>query len=485
MKSNPNILLALLGLLLLQISTLNAQNYSGIHPIQDFHRHNGFDPALTFKPVEEGDTLAWIRFRGRVTGSEYWHTGSNIMSWITGPVTNNSFPANMVFRTGDRMRMTIRDNGYIGVNTFLPDQLFTVSHPDLPVIRFDRSFAGEMDFELVNGAGGDLFFRGGADGFGGALSDFMTITHEGRVGIGTTTPQYELHTEGNTHTTGDFYGRIHIDDHQSEPQAAPNTYIDEAYFELQQAANLGVTDAEGTHGGLLTLGPGAVSHDHQLFFAENGIFHRHDPGEDPNWTTDWSKLLTAQDIADMGTPNRLAKFSAEGLEDSQLWDDGTTIGIKTDTPDPAFDLDINGNTRIAGNAVVGGGLDVTGLSHFEEQVTMGTTFSEGDHTLFVGGSIITEELFIKLEGSWPDYVFEKDYELMSLEEVESFIKENGHLPNMTSAEEIQKEGAAMSESALQQQTKIEELFLYVIELNKKIEKLEAENQALKVQLQKN
>ncbi|MBK7410151.1 MAG: hypothetical protein IPJ40_20110 [Saprospirales bacterium] len=188
MKSNLLTLLVLVALLALQSVSLFAQNYSGVKPIQDFHRHNGYDPTYTYAPVNTGDTLAWIRFRGRVTGTEYWHTGANIMSWITGPVTNNTFPANMVFRTGDRMRMTIRDNGNVGVNTFLPEQLFTVSHPDLPVIRFDRSNGGERDFELFNGVNGNLFWRGGADGTGPGLTNFMVLTYQGRLGLGTDTP---------------------------------------------------------------------------------------------------------------------------------------------------------------------------------------------------------------------------------------------------------------------------------------------------------
>ncbi|MBK7336933.1 MAG: hypothetical protein IPJ00_12515 [Saprospirales bacterium] len=475
MQKIARLLFALFALLALQISPLTAQNYSGPVPIQDFHRHHGYDPIYTFGPVAEGDTLAWIRFRGSVTNGP-WYTGSNIMSWITGPVTDQSFPANMVFRTGDRMRLTIRDNGNVGVNTFLPEQLFTVSHPDLPVIRFDRSNGGEMDFELYNGAGGNLFFRGGADGFGPGLSNFMVITSAGRVGIGTDAPDYELHTVGNTHTSGDFYGRLHIDDHSAGPEDGPDTYIDEAYFELKQRATLNVTDGIGDLGGLLTLGPGLTSHDHQLFFAENGIFHRHDPGNDAAWSSDWEKLLTPQDLADMGTENFLAKFTADGLGDSQLFDDGTTVGIKTSTPDTNYDLDINGNTKAGGN------LDVTGQGHFDGKVTIGTTFTDGDHSLYVAGSAIAEELFIKLESAWPDYVFENEYQLKDLSEVESFIGENGHLPGMTPAAQIQTEGLTLGESAMQQQEKIEELFLYVIELNKKVEKLEMENAELKKKL---
>ncbi len=69
------------------------------------------------------------------------------------------------------------------------------------------------------------------------LIDRMIITETGLVGIGTNTPQFNLHTVGNTHTTGRFHGRIHFD--VGQPTGLPNTYSDEAYFERKNRAALG------------------------------------------------------------------------------------------------------------------------------------------------------------------------------------------------------------------------------------------------------
>jgi hypothetical protein len=85
----------------------------------------------------------------------------------------------------------------------------------------------------------------------------------------------------------------------------------------------------------------------------------------------------------------------------------------------------------------------------------------------------------------PDYVFNKEYKLMPLAELETFITKNKHLPNVISAEEVKKEGG-MTLGKMQNQTleKTEELFLYVIEINKKLELLAQENEQLKLRLQK-
>jgi hypothetical protein len=88
------------------------------------------------------------------------------------------------------------------------------------------------------------------------------------------------------------------------------------------------------------------------------------------------------------------------------------------------------------------------------------------YNLFVKGGILTEEVRVNLQGDWADYVFDKNYNLKPLEEVETFIKENGHLENVPSAKQIKENGIELGEIAKIQQEKIEELTLYLIELNK-------------------
>lgn len=103
----------------------------------------------------------------------------------------------------------------------------------------------------------------------------------------------------------------------------------------------------------------------------------------------------------------------------------------------------------------------------------------GTHTLSVGGSIISEEVVVKLQNNWPDFVFEKEYNLPSLTEVESFIKENKHLPNIPSEVEVQEKGINVEEITVKLLQKIEELTLYMIELKKENEFLKAEINSLK------
>lgn len=72
----------------------------------------------------------------------------------------------------------------------------------------------------------------------------------------------------------------------------------------------------------------------------------------------------------------------------------------------------------------------------------------------------------------PDYVFEKSYKLKSLEELDSFIKINGHLPEVPSACDVEKNnGISLGEMSEKQLLKIEELTLYIIEMNKKLNEL--------------
>jgi len=105
--------------------------------------------------------------------------------------------------------------------------------------------------------------------------------------------------------------------------------------------------------------------------------------------------------------------------------------------------------------------------------------SANNYKLFVCGGIIGQELFIN-NSSWCDYVFEDDYELLPLEKVEEHIKEKGHLHNTPSADQIEKQdGFEMGEMTRNQQEKIEEIYLHLIDMQKRIVELEKENASLR------
>ena len=103
------------------------------------------------------------------------------------------------------------------------------------------------------------------------------------------------------------------------------------------------------------------------------------------------------------------------------------------------------------------------------------------YKLFVEDGILTEKVKVAVEGTanWADYVFADDYQLMPLNEVEAFTKENKHLPNVLSAQEMVTQGLDVAQMDAKLLEKIEELTLYLIEQKKEIEVLKAEIKELK------
>lgn len=118
------------------------------------------------------------------------------------------------------------------------------------------------------------------------------------------------------------------------------------------------------------------------------------------------------------------------------------------------------------------------LTEKNGKIGIGTTTP--DELLTVKGKIHTQEVLVDLDGAVaPDYVFEKyfngfsksfpDYKLISLKDLEVFLKENNHLPNVPSAKEMEENGMALKEMNLLLLQKVEELTLYVLEQQKEID----------------
>ncbi|HEX6848710.1 MAG TPA: hypothetical protein VF144_17110 [Chitinophagaceae bacterium] len=119
----------------------------------------------------------------------------------------------------------------------------------------------------------------------------------------------------------------------------------------------------------------------------------------------------------------------------------------------AHRLGVDGNTVVTGN------------------LRVGTTPNPSGYRLAVDGKVICTELMVRLVSNWPDYVFDHNYKLRSLKELENFINENNHLPGIPSAKDIEANGLSVGEMQKVQMEKIEELTLYIIELKKEIDKL--------------
>gem|GEM_PF-3348306 len=102
-------------------------------------------------------------------------------------------------------------------------------------------------------------------------------------------------------------------------------------------------------------------------------------------------------------------------------------------------------------------------------VTINSTIG-GANVLDANGTIRAKKVIV--DTNWADYVFEDGYELRSLDEVARHIEEKGHLPGVPSAEEVESKGISLGDSQRILLEKIEELTLYIIKLEKRIEEME-------------
>lgn len=115
-------------------------------------------------------------------------------------------------------------------------------------------------------------------------------------------------------------------------------------------------------------------------------------------------------------------------------------------------------------------------------VSIGTTVPKPGYELSVDGQIVCEELLVENSADWPDYVFDENYPLKSLEEVEAHIKERKHLPGIPTAEEVAKNGISVGKMQKSLMEKIEELTLHLIQQNKRMAEQEARIQQLEAKL---
>ena len=125
----------------------------------------------------------------------------------------------------------------------------------------------------------------------------------------------------------------------------------------------------------------------------------------------------------------------------------------------------SGSALIEGNIITNNNIGI-GTSSF---VDGGDSYS-----LSVNGKVRAHE--IKVYTSWADYVFKDGYDLKTLEEVETYINKNGHLPNIPSEKEVEEKGVKLGEMKAKLLEKIEELTLYIIDQEKRIKVLEAKSE---------
>lgn len=165
---------------------------------------------------------------------------------------------------------------------------------------------------------------------------------------------------------------------------------------------------------------------------------------------------------------------------------------------PAAKLDVFGSFRArsaniidtlsAQTANINGTLNAGSLNtptaYIFDALTAGTVYVPGTTTtsnLRVKDLLCAKEIKVQLTSCWPDYVFSQDYKLLPLSEVEQFINENQHLPNIPSSAEVEANGIDLGEMNAKLLQKVEELTMYLLQQEKKMAALQNQIDELKKQ----
>jgi len=122
------------------------------------------------------------------------------------------------------------------------------------------------------------------------------------------------------------------------------------------------------------------------------------------------------------------------------------------------------------------GFTFSGTEKTKAIVVNNTTNNKNSFVVYGNGTVNAKKIYAEeievlptVNGNkWPDYVFEENYNLRSMEELHSYITENKHLPDVPSAEEIANGSMNLAEMNVTLLKKIEELTLYVIDLQEQI-----------------
>ena len=303
----------------------------------------------------------------------------------------------------------------------------------------------------------------------------MMIRYDGNIGIGNTNPLQALSVSksiGTSYTTtnsDEFGGASDIMSLYNSNGSISYPYTS-LYFRNNGNA--------GNSAGRMVL-VNEMSGEGSFAFQLRDGSHTGETREKMRLTSDGNLGVGTSDPSESLEVVGNAKITANNARLYMGGAAGTTFGIAYSAQYPNYGIFYTEGSpdkvSISPNgSATNGVLNVFG----DGKVGIGTTSVPAEYELGVAGKIIAEEVKVQLQTSWPDYVFKKDYKLLSVEEVENYIKKHGHLPKMPSAKEVAKDGFELGEMNKKLLEKIEELTLYTIAQEKKLKKKEQSDQVL-------
>lgn len=322
-------------------------------------------------------------------------------------------------------------------------------------------------FYYYNGASWIQFSTGSATNYWTANGTHIYSNNTGNIGIGVNPPAYKLDIDGRIRIRTGTLGN---------PSTSSGIWLEDnrdgtnrIFFGMQDSIHVGFYgaavgdvgwdfnfNAKNGNVGIGIDNPAdklAVKGEVRIESATNSA------GSVLRMYGGTNDLSLIQFYKDISSPVSMGYFGYHSGSDLSVWNSGTSAflssgGLGINIVSPAAKLHVNGNVMI------GSGTPAAG------------------YLLSVNGKMISEEVRVELDGDWPDYVFEKDYRLPSLKQLEEFIQQKKHLPNIPAAAQVEKDGIHLGDMNRRLLEKIEELTLYIIQQDKKTELLQQQVNSL-------
>jgi hypothetical protein len=156
-----------------------------------------------------------------------------------------------------------------------------------------------------------------------------------------------------------------------------------------------------------------------------------------------------------------------------------SVGVNTSNPQAKLQINGGGSDNNSSSVLVRNGVN-TEIFRILDNGNIGIGISTPQSKLGVNGTITAIKVKVTQAG-WPDYVFNDNYALLNLQQVEQYINRYHHLPGIVSEQEVEKNGVDLGDNQANLLKKVEELTLYVIQQNKELTQLKSENKVLATQ----